>query len=94
MVKNNSLGDLSSERGQVHLQFPSYHPSVIMGSTHEDLIFTEMSLFTYIYIYIGKTFQTDRHSILYSRNIGMGSCAFWTRVGGVIAPQIVNLVSG
>ena len=51
MVKNNSLGDLSSERGQVHLQFPSYHPSVIMGSTHEDLIFTEMSLFTYIYIY-------------------------------------------
>ena len=26
------------------------------------------------------------------RNIGMGTCAFWNRIGGMIAPQILLLV--
>ena len=29
----------------------------------------------------------------FCRNIGLGSCAFWTRAGGVVAPQIMLLVS-
>ena len=27
------------------------------------------------------------------RNVSMGACAFWTRIGGVLAPQILLLVS-
>ena len=30
--------------------------------------------------------------ILLHRTLGMGSCVFWARVGGVIAPQILLLV--
>ena len=28
-----------------------------------------------------------------SRNVAMGGCTFWTRVGGMVAPQILLIVS-
>ncbi|XP_060564193.1 organic cation transporter protein-like [Ruditapes philippinarum] len=42
-------------------------------------------LFSVIFLYTSELYPTI------VRNIGMGSCAFWTRVGGVIAPQIIVL---
>ena len=30
---------------------------------------------------------------VFIRSLGMGSCVFWARVGGMIAPQILLLVS-
>lgn len=31
--------------------------------------------------------------VLHGRNVGVGACAFWARVGSVTAPQINTLVS-
>ncbi|XP_053384764.1 organic cation transporter protein-like [Mercenaria mercenaria] len=42
-------------------------------------------LFATIFIYTAELYPTA------VRNIGMGSCAFWTRVGGVVAPQTISL---
>lgn len=42
-------------------------------------------LFSVIFLYTSELYPTI------IRNIGMGSCAFWTRVGGVVAPQILFL---
>ncbi|WAR02642.1 ORCT-like protein [Mya arenaria] len=42
-------------------------------------------LFSVIFLYTSELYPTV------VRNIGMGSCAFWTRVGGVIAPQMLAL---
>lgn len=42
-------------------------------------------LFAVIFIYTAELYPTA------VRNIGMGSCAFWTRVGGVVAPQTIAL---
>ncbi|XP_046545766.1 solute carrier family 22 member 6-A-like [Haliotis rubra] len=42
-------------------------------------------LFSLIFMYTSEVYPTV------IRNIGMGTCAFWTRVGGVVAPQINRL---
>ncbi|KAK7087407.1 organic cation transporter protein-like [Littorina saxatilis] len=45
-------------------------------------------LFSVIFVYTTELYPTV------IRNIGMGSCLFWARLGGVIAPQINELGSG
>lgn len=42
-------------------------------------------VFSIIFVYSSELYPTV------IRNIGMGSCAFWARLGGVVAPQILVL---
>ncbi|XP_067685225.1 organic cation transporter protein-like [Haliotis asinina] len=47
--------------------------------------FAVAALFSLYFLYTSELYPTV------IRNIGMGTCAFWTRLGGVIAPQINTL---
>lgn len=47
--------------------------------------FGASGVFSLIFLYTSELYPTV------IRNIGMGSCAFWARVGGVVAPQILAL---
>ncbi|XP_025090427.1 solute carrier family 22 member 13-like isoform X3 [Pomacea canaliculata] len=50
--------------------------------------FFTAGLFSVIFVYTTELYPTV------IRNIGMGTCTFWARLGGVIAPQINQLGTG
>ncbi|KAL3856232.1 hypothetical protein ACJMK2_011009 [Sinanodonta woodiana] len=53
---------------------------------------TELAGNKYLNFFIGGAVEFVAYVLVLPvtrRNIGMGTCAFWTRVGGVVAPQIL-----
>lgn len=61
--------------------------SLSMISTGSAIVgkFGMAGVFSIIFVYSSELYPTV------IRNIGMGSCAFWARLGGVVAPQILVL---
>ena len=55
------------------------------------MIYFEIKIW-YLWWKILNCWILNKIIFLFSRNVSMGACAFWARVGGILAPQIIYLV--